>query len=194
MDFQIKISDFGLSTVLDGTQSQQSIVGTPLYQSPQVLKRRCYNDAVDTWALGVVLYELLMGVTPFHCFDMKELVRKINDGRYKLSVESGTVKIETCLFLLDCLQTLEDGRISARDLTDHPYISDAMMQFDLNDIDKEAFLEEVGGRDKFSDFTSSDGGSAMLSRFDDTEIMEEDIVLTTRRSYHREILVRQLSK
>ena len=103
MDFEIKISDFGLSTILDGTQSQQSIVGTPLYQSPQVLKRRCYNDAVDTWALGVILYELLMGVTPFHCFDMKELVRKINDGRYKLSVEAGKVKIETCLFLLDCL-------------------------------------------------------------------------------------------
>lgn len=34
IDFEIKISDFGLSTVLDGTQSQLSIVGTPLYQSP----------------------------------------------------------------------------------------------------------------------------------------------------------------
>ena len=34
VQFQAKISDFGLSTVLDGTESQQSIVGTPLYQSP----------------------------------------------------------------------------------------------------------------------------------------------------------------
>jgi len=86
VEFQVKISDFGLSTILDGNQSQQSIVGTPLYQSPQVLKRRSYDDTCDTWALGVMLFEMLVGVTPFHCFDMKELIRKINDGRYKLAV------------------------------------------------------------------------------------------------------------
>lgn len=118
IDFEIKISDFGLSTVLDGTQSQLSIVGTPLYQSPQVLKRKFYNDTVDTWALGCVLYELIQGQTPFHCYNMTELVRKINDGRYKVSIEDGEIiKIETCLFLLECLQTLENNRIQARDLT-----------------------------------------------------------------------------
>lgn len=82
-----------------------------------------------------------MGVTPFHCFDMKELVRKINDGRYKLSIQGGEkVKIETCLFLLECLQTLEQSRILAKDLEHHPYISDVMIQFSLHDIDKESFL------------------------------------------------------
>lgn len=112
IEFQVKISDFGLSTIFDGTESQQSIVGTPLYQSPQVLKRRCYDGTVDTWALGVILYELLVGLTPFHCYDMKELVRRINDGRYKFSVEEEEhIKIETCLFLLDCLQTTEENRI-----------------------------------------------------------------------------------
>ena len=34
VNFKAKISDFGLSKVLDDTQSQQTIVGTPLYQSP----------------------------------------------------------------------------------------------------------------------------------------------------------------
>ena len=64
--FQVKISDFGLSTILDGTESKMSIVGTPLYQSPQVLKWKCYDETVDTWALGVILFEMLKGVTPFH--------------------------------------------------------------------------------------------------------------------------------
>ena len=49
---------------------------------------------------------------------MTELVRKINDGRYKVSIEDGEIiKIETCLFLLECLQTLETNRIQAQDLT-----------------------------------------------------------------------------
>lgn len=89
--------------MLDDCVSELSIVGTPLYQSPQVLKRKSYNDSVDTWALGVILFEMLVGVTPFHCYDMGNLVRKINDGRYKLAIENENVKIETCLFLLDCL-------------------------------------------------------------------------------------------
>lgn len=84
VEFQVKISDFGLSTILDDCVSELSIVGTPLYQSPQLLKRKCYNDSVDTWALGVILFEILVGVTPFHCSEMSDLVRKINDGRYKL--------------------------------------------------------------------------------------------------------------
>ena len=83
---------------------------------------------MDTWALGVMCFVLLVGQTPFHCFDMRELVRKINDGRYKLSIEGGDhVKIETCLFLLECLQTQEENRILAKDLVDHPYISDDMI-------------------------------------------------------------------
>jgi serine/threonine protein kinase len=59
--FEAKISDFGLSTILDSATQQLSICGTPLYSSPQLLKKRGYSSKVDTWAIGVMLYELLMG-------------------------------------------------------------------------------------------------------------------------------------
>ena len=85
--FQAKISDYGLSTILDDTNPNLSIVGTPLYSSPQLLKKRGYSEKVDTWALGVMLYEMLVGLTPFHSFEMKDLIAKINDGRYKLSLK-----------------------------------------------------------------------------------------------------------
>ena len=97
--FSVKISDFGLSTVLDETTKSLTICGTPLYSSPQLLKKRGYGVQVDTWALGVMLYEMLTGVTPFHSFEMPDLIRKINDGRYKLSL-SEPVCVETCLFMV----------------------------------------------------------------------------------------------
>ena len=100
-----------------------SIVGTPLYQSPQMLRSKQYNETVDNWALGVILYELISGYTPFQSANMQELIRKINDGRYKVCQENGeSIKIETCLFLLECLQSLESGRISIEDLLGHPFV------------------------------------------------------------------------
>jgi len=67
-----------------------------------LLKKRGYSAKVDTWALGVMLYEMLVGVTPFHSFEMKDLVAKINDGRYKLNLNEPPT-IETCLFMVNCL-------------------------------------------------------------------------------------------
>ena len=101
--FEVKISDFGLSTVFEGTQSQLSIVGTPLYQSPQMLMRQWYNDTVDTWALGCILYELMNGETPFRGTTVEELQKTIKVGWYKVLAYHEPVCIESCLFLLECL-------------------------------------------------------------------------------------------
>lgn len=100
--FEAKISDFGLSTILDSATQQLSICGTPLYSSPQLLKKRGYSSKVDTWAIGVMLYELLMGVTPFHAYEMKDLISKINEGKYQLKLEE-QITIECALFLSQCL-------------------------------------------------------------------------------------------
>lgn len=73
-----------------------------------------------------------------------------------------------------------------------------MLNYDLHDVDKENFDTETGGtqeaqRDDVSEASScGDGASIMLSRFDNTQVMESDIILTTRRSNMREVLVKQL--
>ena len=138
MQFQVKISDFGLSTILDGTNTNLSICGTPLYSSPQLLKKRGYSAKVDTWALGVMLYEMLVGVTPFHSFEMKDLIAKINDGRYKVSLEEPAC-VETCLFMVQCLQMNENDRIPVEELTEHPFINEGLINKELCPLDIEAF-------------------------------------------------------
>ena len=149
---------------------------------------------MDTWALGVILYEMLVGITPFHCYEMRELVRKINDGRYKVSVDGEDVKLEICLFLLECLQTHEDERIQVTELLYHPLISEEFLYFALHELDRKQFQKEVGTKEYFSEDYNSSQGSAMLSRFDDTTIMDDDIILTSRRSFQRQILVKMLTK
>lgn len=97
--FRAYISDFGLSTIVyDGDNSELSICGTPLYSSPQLLKKKGYSFKVDIWALGIMCYELLHGTTPFHSFKMPDLIAKINKGDYLLALNE-PIFLELALFL-----------------------------------------------------------------------------------------------
>lgn len=82
-DGQLKLGDFGISKVLGGPVSfAQTVIGTPYYMSPELVKNRPYDYKSDVWALGCVLYEL---TTLKHAFDansLNGLAGKIVRGKY----------------------------------------------------------------------------------------------------------------
>jgi serine/threonine-protein kinase len=66
----IKVLDFGISKVDDDREARvtgtQATVGTPLYMSPEQIRSAKHVDSrTDIWALGIILYELLTGKTPY---------------------------------------------------------------------------------------------------------------------------------
>lgn len=62
----IRIADFGLSKAgVRGKTDAKSICGTPEYLAPEVLEGKGHGKAVDYWALGALIYEMLTGVPPF---------------------------------------------------------------------------------------------------------------------------------
>jgi serine/threonine protein kinase/CRP-like cAMP-binding protein len=61
----LKLADFGFAKDLKGNRSY-SLCGTPQYTAPEVYKRAGHGCAVDWWALGVLLYEMASGFSPFH--------------------------------------------------------------------------------------------------------------------------------
>lgn len=66
----IKVLDFGISKLEDDREARvtgtQATVGTPLYMSPEQIRSAKHVDArTDIWALGIILFELLAGKTPF---------------------------------------------------------------------------------------------------------------------------------
>lgn len=60
-----KISDFGFAKNLGQATIMRSIVGTPLYMSPQLLKGIKYTSKSDLWSIGLIYYEMLHGRTPW---------------------------------------------------------------------------------------------------------------------------------
>jgi serine/threonine protein kinase len=64
MDLEVKIIDFGLSKCMVEPVTS-SFLGTRGYLAPEMLQRLDYSKAVDTWALGVIVFVLLCGCLPF---------------------------------------------------------------------------------------------------------------------------------
>ncbi|GAA0472577.1 hypothetical protein Ade02nite_52310 [Paractinoplanes deccanensis] len=64
--FDVRLTDFGIARVLDtaGLTTPQAIVGTPHYMAPEAIQGEA-EPASDVYAVGVVLYELVTGGTPY---------------------------------------------------------------------------------------------------------------------------------
>lgn len=80
LDYQghIALCDFGLCKLdMKDEDRTNTFCGTPEYLAPELLMGQGYQKAVDWWTLGVLLYEMLMGLPPFYDENTNEMYRKI---------------------------------------------------------------------------------------------------------------------
>uniref|UniRef100_A0A8C6M334 Protein kinase C n=1 Tax=Nothobranchius furzeri TaxID=105023 RepID=A0A8C6M334_NOTFU len=105
----IKIADFGMCKEnVFGENRATTFCGTPDYIAPEILLGQKYSFSVDWWSFGVLLYEMLVGQSPFHGDDEDELFESIrmDTPHYPRWINKDTKDLLERLFERDPTQRL----------------------------------------------------------------------------------------
>jgi serine/threonine-protein kinase len=82
-DGKIKVTDFGIAKAVSSSQTKSGIVlGTPNYMSPEQINGHDIDGRSDIFSLGVVFFELLTGVLPFHGKNLTNLFYQITQVKH----------------------------------------------------------------------------------------------------------------
>jgi serine/threonine protein kinase len=73
----IKIVDLGFCKKLPESGTTNTMCGTPEYIAPEMVQSKPHNRAVDLWAIGVFIYELITRCTPFQHTDVSGIYQRI---------------------------------------------------------------------------------------------------------------------
>ncbi|KAL0090479.1 hypothetical protein J3Q64DRAFT_1696847 [Phycomyces blakesleeanus] len=124
LDGHIKIADYGLckENIWHG-QTTGTFCGTPEFMAPEILLEQKYGRAVDWWAYGVLIYEMLLGQSPFRGEDEDEIFDAIleDDILYPINMSRDSVSICQRLLNRDPEKRLGAGPNDAADIRAHPF-------------------------------------------------------------------------
>eukprot|EP00828_Plagiopyla_frontata_P013384 TRINITY_DN1790_c0_g1_i9.p1 TRINITY_DN1790_c0_g1~~TRINITY_DN1790_c0_g1_i9.p1 ORF type:complete len:334 (+),score=57.65 TRINITY_DN1790_c0_g1_i9:144-1145(+) len=117
----LKISDFGLAKVLS-TDLMTTACGTPGYIAPEIIKAQGYDQSVDYWSIGVILYVLLCGFPPFYEDSNEKLFEKIQTAAFDFpSPHWDSISDEAKDLIRHLLITDQSKRYTAKQIKEHQW-------------------------------------------------------------------------
>ena len=122
-NIEVKLGDFGLARYYENNVDNllDTICGSPLYMSPELINGKKYNFTTELWSFGIIMYELLHGFHPFNSNTLMELKSNLYNNINSRLDKSYTSQ---CIDLLEkLLNQNPNNRIVNNELLFHDWFS-----------------------------------------------------------------------
>ena len=119
-DNNIKLCDYGWASYLTKDQFCKVYCGTPEYVSPEMVKKYPYNEKVDIWGIGVLIFELLFGYPPFSSNFNEDRYNNIKEGKINWPKEINDKDAKDLIGKI--LKINPNERLSLEEIEKHPWL------------------------------------------------------------------------
>lgn len=135
---QAKLCDFGFARIIGEKRLRRSIVGTPAYLAPEVLRNKGYNRTLDMWSVGVIIYVSLSGTFPFN--DENEINERTQSASTFLFPPDPWEDIspEAKDLIANLLQVKPKKRLTVEKALSHPWLDVSIIQYIIFKITSKA--------------------------------------------------------
>uniref|UniRef100_A0AAR2K083 Serine/threonine-protein kinase n=1 Tax=Pygocentrus nattereri TaxID=42514 RepID=A0AAR2K083_PYGNA len=131
---QVKLCDFGFARIIGEKSFRRSVVGTPAYLAPEVLRNKGYNRSLDMWSVGVIIYVSLSGTFPFN--EDEDIHDQIQNAAFMYPPNPWKkVTPEAIDLINNLLQVKMRKRYSVDKSLSHPWLQDYQMWLDLRNLE-----------------------------------------------------------
>ena len=134
----LKLCDFGWSKEIN-VGKRSTFCGTVEYMAPEIIDNENYDFSVDIWSLGILLYEMLFGYSPFRGSSLKDIVINIKEGNLIFDNRKN-ISFECKDLIKKLLIHNPEKRLKIKDVLYHPFIlknlEEEFYDFDI-DIENE---------------------------------------------------------
>ncbi|KAF4083844.1 hypothetical protein AMELA_G00122040 [Ameiurus melas] len=131
---QVKLCDFGFARIIGEKSFRRSVVGTPAYLAPEVLRNKGYNRSLDMWSVGVIIYVSLSGTFPFN--EDEDIHDQIQNAAFMYPPNPWKkVTSEAIDLINNLLQVKMRKRYSVDKSLSHPWLQDYQMWLDLRNLE-----------------------------------------------------------
>ena len=130
-NYDIKITDFGFATYYNQNTIINTLCGSPMYMAPEIITRNGYDYKSDLWSVGIILYEMVHGYTPFNVHNFVDLVLEIKTKNIIINVDIS----DQCIDLISKLcVTNPTKRISWYSFFNHNWFNNDEINNDENQL------------------------------------------------------------
>ena len=138
-DFNIKLCDYGWATYFTPGKFLTVYCGTPEYVSPEVIKKYPYNEKVDIWGLGVLIFELVFGYAPFSSTFNEERFNNIKSGKINWPKVLDDEYKDLKDLIEKILKVDPKERISLDEIENHPWLRETYLNMKVKKKTNETF-------------------------------------------------------